>query len=35
MGSCQLNGVEPEAYLSYVLAPITDRPINNIKDLLP
>ncbi|HCD1365470.1 TPA: transposase domain-containing protein [Klebsiella variicola subsp. variicola] len=35
IGSCQLNGVEQEAYLRYVLAPITDHPINKIKDLLP
>jgi len=35
IGSCKLNGVEPESYLRHVLAIIADHPINKIKDLLP
>ncbi|MDC7861844.1 IS66 family transposase [Pantoea ananatis] len=35
IGTCRLNGVEPEAWLRYVIAHIQDWPVNRVKDLLP
>lgn len=35
IGTCRLNGVEPEAWLRYVLSHIQDWPVNRLRDLLP
>jgi hypothetical protein len=35
IGSCKLNGIDPEAYLRYVFERIADYPINRIDELLP
>jgi hypothetical protein len=35
IGTCKLNGVDPYAYLHYVLERIADHPINRVAELLP
>lgn len=35
IGSCKLNGIEPEAWLRHVIAVINTWPANRVKELLP
>jgi transposase len=35
IGTCKLNGIEPERYLAHVVARIAEHPINRVDALLP
>ncbi|EOY1621510.1 transposase domain-containing protein, partial [Escherichia coli] len=35
IGSCKLNGIEPETWLRHVISVINTRPANRVKELLP
>lgn len=35
IGTCRLNGVDPEGWLSYVLGNIQEWPVNRLRTLLP
>ncbi|EBR8575439.1 hypothetical protein DOV67_28870, partial [Salmonella enterica subsp. enterica serovar Java] len=34
IGSCKLNGIEPKAWLRYVISVINTKPAKRVKELL-
>ena len=35
IGTCLLNGIDPEAYLRFLFERIAEHPVNRIAELLP
>lgn len=35
IGTCRLNGIDPEAYLRYILSVLSEWPSNKVAELLP
>ncbi|ESU75966.1 Transposase (plasmid) [Shigella dysenteriae WRSd3] len=35
IGSCRLNGIDPEAYLRHILSVLPEWPSNRVDELLP
>ena len=35
IGTCRLNGIDPQAYLRHVIARIADHPVHRLDELLP
>lgn len=35
IGSCRLNGIDPEAYLHHILGVLLEWPSNRVDELLP
>ncbi|EEV6421584.1 transposase domain-containing protein, partial [Escherichia coli] len=35
IGTCRLNGIDPEAYLSHILSVLPEWPSNRVDELLP
>ncbi|HBB8624692.1 TPA: transposase domain-containing protein, partial [Escherichia coli] len=35
IGTCRLNGIDPEAYLGHILSVLPEWPSNRVDELLP